>query len=53
MEADSADVIRVPARRPGPRVRLLPVAAGAAVVAIIAVAVLVAGLTACRGPPRR
>ena len=46
MEADSADVIRVPARRPGPRVRLLPVAAGAAVVAIIAVAVLVAGLTA-------
>ncbi len=48
MEADSADVIRSPGPRPDPgwRVRLLPVAAGAAVVAIIAVAALLAGMTA-------
>ncbi len=38
--------LRVPARRHGWRVRLLPVAAGAAVVAIIAVAALLAGMTA-------
>ena len=38
--------LRVPARRHGWRVRLLPVAAGVAVVAIVAVAVLLAGVTA-------
>ena len=38
--------LRVPARPHGWRVRLLPVAAGVAVVAIVAVAVLLAGLTA-------